>query len=106
GKVIIQERWFTPQLSITVPQDVITYTRGRDLSGSLHGAGGIGGLLARTDGGQSIASLPSAHAFYHADANGNITCLINTNQAIVAKYEYDPFGNILSQSGSLADANL
>ena len=31
----------------TYPQ--ITYTRGRDLSGSLEGAGGIGGLLARTD---------------------------------------------------------
>src|SRR5581483_10921376 len=41
-----------------------------------------------------------------ADGSGNITCLINTNQAIVAKYLYDPFGNILSQSGALADANL
>src|SRR5207247_10748457 len=27
----------------------VTFTRGRDLSGSLRGAGGIGGLLARTD---------------------------------------------------------
>src|SRR5438309_114357 len=47
----------------------VTYTRGRDLSGSLHGAGGIGGLLART----SNSDLPSvsAHAYYHADGNGN-----------------------------------
>ena len=45
-------------------------------------------------------------AYYHADGNGNITCLINANQTIVAHYLYDPYGNILSQSGPLADANL
>ena len=43
---------------------------------------------------------------YHADGNGNITCLINTNQSVVASYRYDPFGNTLSSSGSLAAANL
>jgi RHS repeat-associated protein len=48
----------------------------------------------------------NTHAFYHADGNGNVTCLINTNQEIVAKYTYDPFGGILSASGPLADANL
>jgi RHS repeat-associated protein len=83
-----------------------TYTRGNDMSGSLQGAGGIGGLLARTDNGLLTVGFSSPHAYYHADGNGNITVLINTNQAIVAKYLYDPFGNILSQSGSLADANL
>jgi RHS repeat-associated protein len=31
--------------------------------------------------------------------------LINSSQAIVAKYLYDPFGNTLSLSGSLASAN-
>src|SRR5213079_3624599 len=47
----------------------------------------------------------NAHAFYHADANGNITCLVNGSQIVVAKYIYDPFGNILAKSGPLADAN-
>ena len=47
-----------------------------------------------------------AHAYYHTDGNGNITCLINANQITVAHYLYDPYGNILSQSGPLADANL
>jgi RHS repeat-associated protein len=32
--------------------------------------------------------------------------LLNTNQVVVARYLYDPFGNILSMSGSMADANL
>ncbi len=75
----------------------MTYTRGTDLSGSLQGAGGIGGLLARTDGNGS--------AFYHADGNGNITCLLDASGNICAKYLYDPFGNLLSQSGSLASVN-
>jgi RHS repeat-associated protein len=51
-------------------------------------------------------SSPNAHAYYHADGNGNITALINGLQFIVAKYEYDPFGAILSSCGPLADANL
>jgi RHS repeat-associated protein len=72
----------------------------------LQGAGGIGGLLARSDNTQMIIGSPTAHAFYHADGNGNVTMLINSYQAIVAKYLYDPFGNTLSLSGSLADANV
>jgi RHS repeat-associated protein len=84
----------------------VTYTRGNDLRGMLQGTGGIGGLLARTDAGFLTVGYPMASAYYHADGNGNVTALIDTNQAIVAKYLYDPFGNILSQSGTLADANL
>ena len=98
GNVVIQERDIN-----NLP--LVTYTRGNDLSGSLQGAGGIGGLLARTDMGQWIIGNSSAHTFYHVDANGNITMLINSSQAIVAKYLYDPFGNTLSLSGSLASAN-
>jgi RHS repeat-associated protein len=72
----------------------------------LEEAGGIGGLLARTDAGILIGGSSSAHSYYHADGNGNVTCLISTNQIVVAKYLYDPFGNILSKSGSLAEVNL
>jgi len=105
GNVVIQERWLSPQL---LPQDAITYTRGRDLSGSLQGAGGVGGLLARTDTAQLLSPgfAFSPQAYYHCNGNGNITCMVNSNQAIVAKYLYDPFGNILRQDGSLAGANL
>jgi RHS repeat-associated protein len=57
-------------------------------------------LLARTDQGSGQT------AFYHADGNCNITAMVNAQQAIVARYSYDPYGNILSKSGPLADANL
>jgi RHS repeat-associated protein len=96
--LVIQERDIN-----NLPQ--VTYTRGNDLSGTMQGAGGIGGLLARTDMGQWIIGSPTAHAYYHADGNGNITMLINGYQAIVAKYLYDPYGNTLSLGGSLASAN-
>jgi RHS repeat-associated protein len=78
-----------------------TYTRGKDLSGSMQGAGGIGGMLAMT----VASSVTSQHYYYHADGNGNITALINGLQFIAAKYLYDPYGNILSQCGSISDAN-
>ncbi|MCW5550995.1 MAG: hypothetical protein KIS67_02395 [Verrucomicrobiae bacterium] len=46
----------------------VSYTRGRNLSGSLEGAGGIGGLLARSHGYSS--GNWSTHNFYHTDAGG------------------------------------
>jgi len=79
-----------------------TYTRGLDLSGGLQRAGGIGGLLALT----LHSSLPTPHFFYHADAGGNVTALTDSRQAVVARYRYDPFGNLLGLSGPMAEANL
>jgi RHS repeat-associated protein len=83
---------------------MVSYTRGTDLSGSLEGAGGIGGLLARSHG--YSGGNWSTHNFYHADGNGNITYLVNSSQTIAASYRYDPFGNLISSSGSLATANV
>jgi len=82
----------------------VGYTRGSDLSGSFEGAGGIGGLLERSHGYSS--GTFSTHSYYHADGNGNITYLVNSSQSVVASYRYDPFGNTISSSGSLASANV
>ena len=94
GNLVIQERDAN-----NVPVD--SYTRGDDLSGSLEVAGGIGGLLAFSQ----LSTLTPQHYYYHADGNGNVTMLINSLQLAVAKYLYDPFGNTISSSGLLADAN-
>jgi RHS repeat-associated protein len=83
---------------------LVSYTRGTDLSGSLEGAGGIGGLLARSSGYSS--GNWSTHHFYHADGNGNITYLVDSSQAMAAAYRYDPFGNTLSSSGTMSAANV
>jgi uncharacterized protein RhaS with RHS repeats len=95
GNLVIQERD-----AQHVPQ--VTYTRGADLSGTLDGAGGIGGLLATT----RHSPLPTRHYYYFADGNGNVTMLVDTNQQLAASYVYDPYGNLLGKSGPLADDNL
>ena len=79
----------------------LSLTRGNDLSGSLQGAGGIGGLLALSQ----LSTVKPQHYYYHSDGNGNITALVNTNQIIVARHVYDSFGITLSLSGTKADAN-
>lgn len=99
GMLVVQERDAN-----NLP--LVSYTRGTDLSGTREGAGGIGGLLARTDHGQLATGNPQAHAYYHADANGNVICLVNTNGAVVGRYHYDPYGNVLAMSGPLAEVNL
>jgi RHS repeat-associated protein len=103
GNVVVQER-----NGANLPQ--VTYTRGIDLSGqtgsALTGAGGIGGLLARTDNTRLAIADPFASAYYHCDGNGNVTCLLTPYQQLAAKYLYDPYGNLLAMSGSLAAANV
>ncbi|MCL5096520.1 MAG: hypothetical protein M1608_03095 [Candidatus Omnitrophica bacterium] len=70
----------------------------------LGAAGGIGGLLARSDG--YSGGNWTTHNYYHADGGGNVTYMINSAQSMVATYKYDPFGRTLSASGTLAAANL
>jgi RHS repeat-associated protein len=82
----------------------VSYTRGTDLSGTLEGAGGIGGLLARSSGYSS--GNWTTNSFYFADGNGNITYMLNSSQSMVASYRYDPFGSTISSTGSLASANV
>ncbi|MGH7940027.1 MAG: hypothetical protein ACREFR_03020, partial [Limisphaerales bacterium] len=97
GNVVVEER-----NAANVP--LVSYTRGNDLSGTLQGAGGIGGLLARTTFGQELPGAPTT-AFYHADGNGNVTVMIYPDQQLAAKYLYDPFGNMQAMSGPLRNFN-
>lgn len=96
GMRVIQER-------DTNNNPTVSYTRGIDLSGTLQGAGGIGGLLARSD--EYSGGVFSRHDYYHADGQGNITYLADNTQLQAASYAYDPYGNLLSSAGTLATAN-
>ena len=98
GTQIVQER-----NSSNTPQ--ISYTRGNDFSGSFQRAGGIGGLLARSIHSGSSPYAVTSSAFYHSDANGNVTAMVDSSPALVANYKYDPFGRTLASSGTLASAN-
>jgi len=66
------------------------YTWGLDLGGTLHDAGGIGGLLACVETGGSH----EGSYWYFYDANGNVGQVIDAGDySIAARYEYDPYGN-------------
>ena len=70
------------------------YVWGLDLSQSIQGAGGVGGLLVALEG--SLTYL------YTYDANGNVGQVVDAGDgSIDAHYEYDPFGNAALESGSL-----
>ena len=76
-----------------------TYLRGLDLSGTMQGAGGVGGLLAVNLG-------TSGTHFACFDGNGNVAALLNANSSLLtATCEYDPFGNTLRATGPAAEAN-
>ena len=67
---------------------------GLDLSGSMQGAGGVGGLLAETHG---------ADTFYPTfDGNGNVSEYLTGAGGVAAHFEYDPFGNTLVVSEASA----
>jgi RHS repeat-associated protein len=65
---------------------------GTDLSGSMQGAGGVGGMLSESS---LITSNPitfnSSYPTY--DGNGNVSEYLNSTGQVTAHFEYDPFGN-------------
>jgi RHS repeat-associated protein len=71
-----------------------TYTWGLDLSGTIQGAGGVGGLLATRHGSTSYFT------FY--DGNGNVTEYMTQSGSQEAHYEYDPFGNLTRRTGTIS----
>jgi RHS repeat-associated protein len=73
------------------------YTWGLDLSGTLQGAGGVGGLLADT----KVSTSATDTYFPCFDANGNVTEYVYAST--VAHYAYSAFGAITTQSFAMAN---
>ncbi len=71
------------------------YIWGLDLSQSLQGAGGIGGLLCVIRNGERY--------FPVFDGNGNISDYLDQTGAVVAHYEYSPFGRLVVATGAMKD---
>ena len=75
--------------------DVIEYHWGKDLSGTIGGAGGVGGLLYLKRNGAIYVP------WY--DAYGNVMGYWDAQGNVVAQYTYDAFGKLISSSGPMAD---
>jgi RHS repeat-associated protein len=77
------------------------YAWGTDLSGSMQGAGGVGGLLMV----RQVSGTSGTH-FAAYDGNGNVTGLVSaSNGNVSANYEYDPFGQTIRATGDMALLN-
>jgi len=78
-----------------------SYTWGSDLSGSMQGAGGVGGLLEVSYYGTS-----TTNCFPAFDGNGNVAALVNAADGTMsANYEYGPFGEVIRATGPMVKAN-
>ena len=81
-----------------------TYVWGPDLSGTMQGAGGIGGLLWVTH--HDDHGITHHETFVVYDGNGNVMALISASDgSLVAQYEYGPFAEPLRATGPLAAEN-
>ena len=94
------------------PTTELFYHWGKDLSGSIGGAGGVGGLLyvsiantnSNSNSNSSTPPLTNSQLFFPTyDVNGNITHYCDQQGNVVASYTYDAFGNTIAQAGSMAD---
>jgi RHS repeat-associated protein len=71
---------------------ISSYTWGLDLSETLQGAGGVGGLLA-----MSTATGVYIPAY---DGNGNVVGMFDSaTETLVGEYEYSPFGETIRSTG-------
>ncbi len=79
-----------------------SYLWGLDLSGSMQGAGGVGGLLSIE---QHLGDGASRH-YVAYDGNGNVVGLADADTGeMSASYEYSAFGEVLQMEGEYAVKN-
>jgi RHS repeat-associated protein len=80
---------------------VNSFLWGTDLSGSMQGAGGVGGLVQVTYYGSS-----PTNGFVAYDGNGNVVALVNAaDGSTLSLYEYGPFGELIRATGPMAKLN-
>ena len=79
-----------------------TFTWGTDASGTLQGAGGVGGLLSMT----LHRGTNAGTYFYCYDGNWNVVALVNAATGeVAAQYDYGPFHELLRATGPVAREN-
>jgi len=92
------------ELNATDNALVRSYVWGLDLSGTMDGAGGVGGLLWVTLHTASGAAAGPHFAAY--DGNGNVVGLVSaTTGTETARYEYGPFAEPIRLTGPAASQN-
>ncbi len=91
----LYEGW-NPVLQTKNGTEQTRYSWGMDLSGSMQGAGGVGGLL-------SVHQSNGLSGYPTYDGNGSVSEYLDTAGATTAHYEYDAFGKTTVKTGTQAD---
>ena len=92
------------ELNATNNTLVHSFAWGLDLSGTMDGAGGAGGLLWVTL--HTASGSASGTHFTCYDGNGKVVSLVSsTTGDVIVRYEYGPFGEPIRVSGPFADQN-
>ena len=87
------------ELNATNNALINSYMWGLDVSGTMGGAGGVGGLILGTQPGNRTL-------FAAMDGNGNVGGLILASDGTTgARYEYGPFGEVVRSSGDRGKVN-
>jgi len=93
------------ELNATNNTLIRSYVWGLDLSRTMDGVGGVGGLLWVTL--HTTTGSASGTHFTCYDGNGNIVALVSaTTGDVTARYEYGPFGEPIRVTGPAASLNL
>ena len=92
----------TPPGKDAKPTLSVRHSWGEDLSGTLQGAGGIGGLLASV---HQSPNSPAVPLWFHYDSNGNVILLTDERAQPAARYSYDVFGQTITATGPAASIN-
>ena len=83
---------------------VIEYHWGKDLSGTIGGAGGVGGLLYLTICNSTTPNSSTRQLYVPwYDAYGNVMGYWDAQGNVVAEYTYDAFGKLIASSGPMAE---
>jgi RHS repeat-associated protein len=88
GWNVIEEEQLQDSGSGFQPLAITRHIWGTDVSGTLQGAGGVGGLLKAEE---TIGTAASSH-YYWYDGNGNVVGLMRGNGTVDAVYRYSAFG--------------
>ena len=81
-------------------RSVIEYHWGKDLSGTIGGAVGVGGLLYLSISNSSTPNSSTRQLYVPwYDAYGNVMGYWDAQGNVVAEYTYDTFGKLIASSG-------
>jgi RHS repeat-associated protein len=95
--VVLEHQWNNGGATLTR-----WYARGRDLSETRDGAGGVGGMI------RFATDEPGYGVHHHVayDGNGNVSALVRgSNGSVASRYTYDPFGQTLTHAESTPAPN-